>query len=147
MVSLTRRFADRYPISVSTGAILGSKLGENRLEAAEYQRFRIRDTRERDPATPVSEAPRGTQSAASVHRAAMTRKPRRPSPGSENESPTSGVPTRIVAAAAMLTSPTAAPGASGRRRAASVKAAANGSPAARPTTAAARIATAICEPA
>ena len=69
-----------------------------------------------------------------------TRKPIRPSPGSENVRPTSGVPTRIVRAANMLIIPTAAPGASGTSRAAPASDAANGSPAASPTTTAAAIA-------
>ena len=60
----------------------------------------------------------------------------RPPPGSENVSPSSGVPTRIVTAAIMLTKPTAAPGASGRTRAAPANEGANGIPAASPTTAA-----------
>ena len=70
------------------------------------------------------------------HSAATTAKPMRPSPGSENVSPSSGVPTRIVTAAIMLTKPTAAPGASGRTRAAPANDGANGIPAASPTTAA-----------
>ena len=55
-------------------------------------------------------------------------------------SPTSGVPTRMVRAANMLTIPIAAPGASGTSRAAAAKHGANGNPAAKPTTAAAAIA-------
>ena len=66
--------------------------------------------------------------------AATIAKPMRPSPGSENVSPSSGVPTRIVTAAIRLTKPIAAPGASGRTRAAPANAGANGSPAASPTT-------------
>ena len=61
----------------------------------------------------------------------------RPLPGSENVRPASGVPIRIVTAANMFTIPIAAPGASGSRRAAAAKHGANGSPAAKPTTAAA----------
>ena len=64
----------------------------------------------------------------------------RPSPGSENVRPRSGVPTRIVTAAIMFTSPTAAAGASGRKRAAPANAGANGIPAATPMTAAAAMA-------
>ena len=50
----------------------------------------------------------------------------RPSPGSENVSPTSGVPATITSDAHALTKPTAAPGASGRAAAAPVNAIANG---------------------
>ena len=46
--------------------------------------------------------------------AAIAAKARRPSPGSSNASPASGVPTRIVRTAQALTSAIAAPGASGR---------------------------------
>jgi hypothetical protein len=63
-------------------------------------------------------------------------KPMRPSPGSENVSPTSGVPATITSDAHALMKPTAAPGESGRAAAAPVNAIANGTPAASPTTAA-----------
>ena len=63
-------------------------------------------------------------------------KPMRPSPGSENVSPTSGVPATITSDAHALMKPTAAPGASGRACAAPVNAIAKGTPAASPTIAA-----------
>src|SRR5256885_17319 len=78
---------------------------------------------------------RGVASEASAARIPMTTKPMRPSPGSENVSPTSGVPTTITNDASALTKPTAAPGASGRAAAAPPNALANGSPAPGPTTA------------
>ena len=67
---------------------------------------------------------------------ATTTNPVRPPPGSANERPSSGVPTRATTLAAPLTSPTAAAEASGRASAAPVNAGANGIPAARPTSAA-----------
>jgi hypothetical protein len=60
--------------------------------------------------------------------------PIRPSPGSPNVSPTSGVPTSTTVFAVALTKPAALAGASGRVSAAPVKTAANGMPAARPST-------------
>src|SRR5581483_780639 len=78
---------------------------------------------------------RGVASEASAARIPMTTKPMRPSPGSENVRPTSGVPTTITNDASALTKPTAAPGASGRAAAAPVNAIANGIPAASPTIA------------
>src|SRR6185312_10959728 len=78
-------------------------------------------------------ARRLTTSGVSATSAATIAKPMSPSPGSENVSPSSGVPTRIVTAAIRLTKPIAAPGASGRTRAAPANAGANGSPAASPT--------------
>ena len=63
----------------------------------------------------------------------------RPSPGSENVRPTSGVPTTITSEARAFTKPTAAPGASGRAAAAPANAIANGIPAATNASATAHV--------
>src|SRR6185437_3126135 len=76
---------------------------------------------------------RGVARAASAASTPIVTKPMRPSPGSEKVSPTSGVPATITSDAQALMKPTAAPGASGRARAAPVNAIAKGKPAARPT--------------
>src|SRR5206468_8715324 len=85
---------------------------------------------------PAASTQRGVASAARAVSTPSATKPMRPSPGSENVSPTSGAPATITSDAHALTKPTAAPGASARVAAAPVNAFANGTPAARPTSAA-----------
>src|SRR5207248_2557625 len=116
-------------------------LGElDQLEPARKRRIRENGDAEihrESPPRSMLRAYRGVARAASAARAPIATKPMRPSPGSENVSPTSGVPATITSEAQALMKPTAAPGAAGRARAAPVNAIANGTPAARPTTAAA----------
>ena len=99
---------------------------------------------------PVYEAADPGRSRRRARRAPRARRRRRSRAGRRPAARTRGrraaSPTRIVTAAAMFTSPIAAPGASGLTRAASVNDEANGIPAARPTTAAATTATPRLEP-
>ena len=74
----------------------------------------------------------GSTSNAAPQRAPSARKPIRPDPVRENVRPTSGVAATISRLPHMLIIPTAAPGASGRARAAPANAGANGMPAAMP---------------
>ena len=70
----------------------------------------------------------GIAASATSHRTATTTKPVRPSPGSENDSPSSGVADEDRRTPTVLTNPTAAAGASGRLTAAPVNDGREGDP-------------------